>query len=237
MNVRAVVIDDEPAARRGVQLLAAADPELQLVGEAGDARAGLELCRQTKPDLVFLDVQMPLGTGFDLVAGLAAEATPAVIFVTAYEEHALKAFEVSAADYLLKPFEDARFHSAVAKAKTEIRLRRPAPDRILIKSAGEIFFLKPAEVDWIEAEGDYMQVHAGGKSYPVRETMAKLSARLDARQFLRIHRSTLVNVDRVARIRPAQGGDYTVVLADDTELKLSRGHHESLAALLGRGGA
>lgn len=256
MNVRAVVIDDEPAARRGVQLLAATDPDLQLVGEAADARSGLELCRELKPDLVFLDVQMPHGTGFDVVAGLPSEASPAVIFVTAYDEYALKAFEVSAADYLLKPFEDSRFRAAVAKAKGDLRLRRlergldarleqiaqhvqtpaavPESDRILIKSAGEIFFLKPADVDWIEAEGDYMQVHAGGKTYPVRETMAKLSARLDSRRFIRIHRSTLVNIDRVSRIRPAQGGDYTVVLADGTELKLSRGHHESLATLLGR---
>jgi len=183
---------------------------------------------------------------------------PAVIFVTAYDEHALRAFEVNAVDYLLKPYDDLRFAAALQRGKDEVRRRQtdtvnsrlhqlldylqqvppPAPppentaDRILLKSSGEIFFLKAEEIDWIEAEGDYMKFHVNGRTHLMRETMARLEARLDPKHFIRIHRSTIVNIDRLRKLSPSFAGEYAVILHDGTKLKLSRGYHERIAALL-----
>lgn len=259
-RLRTVIIDDEPAARRGVRLLLARDARVVVVGEASSGTEALVLIRREKPDLVFLDVQMPDGDGFEVLRQLGTEHAPAVVFVTAYDEHALRAFEVNAVDYLLKPYDDARFFAAVARAAETIRRRRtdgvnerlvqlldylqttganrtPGPaeaesERILIKSSGEIFFLKACEIDWIEAEGDYMKFHVGGRAHLMRETMARLEARLDPARFIRIHRSTIVNLDRVRKLSPSFGGDYTVVLHDGTSLKLSRGYHERIDTLL-----
>jgi two-component system LytT family response regulator len=255
--IRALVVDDEAIARRGMQQLLGHDPEVEVVGEAAGVGEATEMCARLRPELAFLDVQMPGGTGFDVLASLGSGLAPVVVFVTAYDEFALRAFEVSATDYVLKPYDDTRFQAAVNRAKTEVRRRKaatwderlarlmdyvrigenPPPagattDRILVKSSGEIFFLKPEEIDWIEAEGDYMKFHVGGKVHLTRETMAKLSTRLEPRRFIRIHRSTIVNIDRVAKIKPALAGDYTVVLQDETKLKLSRSHHEGLAAIM-----
>ena len=182
-----------------------------------------------------------------------------MIFVTAYDEHALRAFEVNAVDYLLKPYDDDRFAAALQRAKDEVRRRQadtvnarlhqlldylqqaPQPgaapaenasDRILLKSSGEIFFLKAEEIDWIEAEGDYMKFHVSGRTHLMRETMARLEARLDPRKFIRIHRSTIVNIDRLRKLSPSFAGEYAVILHDGTKLKLSRGYHERIATLL-----
>lgn len=255
--IRTLVVDDESVARRGMKLLLSHDPEIEVVGEAASVAEATEMCAQLRPELAFLDVQMPGGSGFDVLAALGSGLAPVVVFVTAYDEFALRAFEVSAIDYILKPYDDTRFQSSVNRAKSEVRRRKaatlderltrlmdyvrmgenpPPPgsttDRILVKSSGEIFFLKPEEIDWIEAEGDYMKFHVGGKVHLTRETMAKLSTRLDSRRFIRIHRSAIVNVDRVAKIKPALAGDYTVVLQDETKLKLSRSHHQGLAAIM-----
>jgi two-component system LytT family response regulator len=256
---RALVADDEPAARRGVRLLLDRDPSIEVVAEAATGREAAELLRRERPELAFLDVQMPGGDGFEALAAIEPAARPAVVFVTAYDEHALRAFEVNAVDYLLKPYDDARFAAAVERAKEEVRRRQadtvnarltqlldylqrsgPVPepvaersyDRILLKSSGEIFFLKAEEIDWIEAEGDYMKFHVAGRTHLMRETMARLEERLDPRRFLRIHRSTIVNVDRLRKLSPSFGGEYAVVLQDGTKLKLSRGYHERIAALL-----
>lgn len=258
--VPAIIVDDEPAARRGVRLLLERDPEVEVVGEAGTGVEAAELIRRTRPALAFLDVQMPGSDGFEALARLEPAELPTVVFVTAYDEYALRAFEVHAVDYLLKPYDDARFGVALRRAKEEVRRRqgeavnvrlrqlldylgangrpggeagaeRPG-DRILIKSSGEIYFLKIDEIDWIEAEGDYMKFHAGGRSHLMRETMARLEARLDPRRFLRIHRSTIVNIDRLRKLSPTFAGDYVVVLHDGTKLKLSRGYHERIAPLL-----
>ena len=256
---RALVADDEPAARRGVRLLLERDPTITVVAEAATGRETAGLLRRERPELAFLDVQMPGGDGFEALAEIEPAARPAVVFVTAYDEHALRAFEVNAVDYLLKPYDDARFAAAVERAKEEVRRRQadtvnarlaqlldylqrtgPAPepvadpshDRILLKSSGEIFFLKAGEIDWIEAEGDYMKFHVAGRTHLMRETMARLEARLDPRRFLRIHRSTIVNVDRLRKLSPSFGGEYAVVLQDGTKLKLSRGYHERIAELL-----
>jgi two-component system LytT family response regulator len=255
--IRTVIIDDEPAARRGVRLLLERDAAVEIVGEAADGHEAAKLMAREKPDLAFLDVQMPGCDGFEALAKVGATGAPAVIFVTAYDEHALRAFEVHAIDYLLKPFDDERFTAALERAKETLRhgesdtvnkrltqlleyLRsvsgalKPADGagRILVKSSGEIFFLKADEVDWIEAEGDYMKFHVAGRSHLMRETMARLEARLDETRFVRIHRSTIVNIERVRKLSPSFAGEYAVVLHDGTKLKLSRGYHERIASLL-----
>ncbi len=262
-RIRTIIVDDEPTARRGVRLLLERDSGVDIVGEASGGAEAAALMKREKPDLAFLDVQMPGCDGFEALTQVGAEAAPAVVFVTAYDEHALHAFEVNAVDYLLKPYDDTRFSAALQRAKAEVRLRqsdsvnsrlsqlldylqqngeRPADpargeaagDRILLKSSGEIFFLKADEIDWIEAEGDYMKFHVGGRSHLMRETMARLEARLDPKRFIRIHRSTIVNIDRLRKLSPSFAGEYAVVLHDGTKLKLSRGYHERIAELMKR---
>lgn len=232
-----------------------------MVGEAANGFEAVDLIRSEQPDLVFLDVQMPGCDGFQVLEKIGRANAPAVIFVTAYDEHALHAFEVNAVDYLLKPYDDERFNSAVARAKDAVRRRSVEADnsrlnqlmeflqtrmgmkastdaaaesheRILIKSSGDIYFLKAEEIDWIEAEGDYMKFHAAGRSHLMRETMARLEARLDPKRFMRIHRSTIVNIDRLRKLSPSFAGEYAVVLQDGTKLKLSRGYHYRIAGLL-----
>jgi two-component system, LytTR family, response regulator len=258
-RIRAIIVDDEPTARRGVRLLLERDQSVDIVGEAAGGAEAADLIRREKPDLAFLDVQMPGCDGFEALSKVGADAAPAVVFVTAYDEHALRAFEVNAVDYLLKPYDDTRFSAALQRAKEEVRRRqadhvnarltqlldylqqnggRPdakqeiAGDRILIKSSGEIFFLKAEEIDWIEAEGDYMKFHVSGRTHLMRETMARLEARLDPKRFIRIHRSTIVNIDRLRKLSPSFAGEYAVILHDGTKLKLSRGYHERIATLL-----
>ncbi|PTY00072.1 LytTR family DNA-binding domain-containing protein [Opitutus sp. ER46] len=256
--VRAVIIDDEPMARRGVHLLLERDAGVEIVGEAADGVAGLELLQRVQPELAFVDVQMPAGNGFDMLRRLAPEGLPVVVFITAYDEYALQAFDVQAVDYLLKPYDDERFARALERAKEAVRRRRQddwseglaelrqllqhvregkpggteAPERILVKTSGEIVLLKPDEVDWIEAEGDYVKFHVGGHAHMMRETMARLEARLNPKHFVRIHRSTIVNIERIRKLSPSFAGDYVVILQDGTRLRLSRGFHERLASLL-----
>ncbi len=259
-RIRTIIVDDEPAARRGIRLLLERDGGVEIVGEAAGGVEAAELIRREKPDLAFLDVQMPGGDGFAALSQLDSAVTPAVVFVTAYDEHALRAFEVNAVDYLLKPFDDARFAAALQRGKAEVRRRQSdvvnsrltqlldylqqtgervvapredvAGDRILLKSSGEIFFLTADEIDWIEAEGDYMKFHVAGRAHLMRETMARLEARLDPKRFIRIHRSTIVNIDRLRKLSPSFAGEYAVILSDGTKLKLSRGYHERIASLM-----
>lgn len=275
-KIKTLVIDDEPAARRSIRLLLDHDPDIEVVGEAASGSAAVRLIRKERPDLVFLEVQMPEMDGFTVLASLGDCPAPAVVFVTAHDRHALQAFEVGAVDYLLKPFADERFWAAVRRAKTEIVRRQidvighkltdfvdylktgapalaaPSPasptvpadapaaqapetitrDRILLKAGGEIFFLKAEEIDWIEAEGDYMKFHARGRVHLLRETMGSLEDRLDPKRFIRIHRSTIVNIDRVKKLSPTFAGEYVVILHDGAKLRLSRGYHERLQELL-----
>lgn len=254
---RTVIVDDEPTARRGVRLLLEQDLEIEIVGEASTGDEAVELILREHPAIAFLDVQMPGGDGFQALAKLGPQRIPAVVFVTAYDEHALRAFDVHAVDYLLKPYDDARFAEALRRAKQaaaqasettmQSRLAQlleylqglpPAAgggeplDHIMVKSSGEYYFLKAADIDWIEAEGDYMKFHVGGRTHLMRETMARLEARLDPKRFVRIHRSTIVNVDRLWKLSPSFGGDYSAVLQDGTKLRLSRGYHDRIAALI-----
>lgn len=262
LPIRTLIVDDEPTARRGMRLLLGTQPDIVVAGEAGHPSEAVELITRLKPDLVLLDVQMPQGDGFDVIERVGVMEMPSVIFVTAYDDYALRAFEVNAIDYLLKPFEDERFFTAIQRARETVRLRKaealntrltrllqylesrppesPAEkanvdafsDRILVKSSGEILFLKYEEIDWIDAEGDYMVFHVAGKTHLLRETMARLEARLDPKRFIRIHRSTIVNVDRVRKLTPSFVGEYTVVLHDGTKLKLSRSYQERLQEIL-----
>lgn len=260
-RLRAIIVDDEPAARRGVRLLLERDPGVEIAGEAATGAEAAALIASERPDLAFLDVQMPGSDGFEALSRIDPALAPVVVFVTAYDEHALRAFEVHAVDYLLKPYDDARFAAALQRAKQEARRRQTDAvnshltqllallrqtgdrtaaaqaaekpgDRILLKSSGEIFFLKAEEIDWIEAEGDYMKFHVAGRAHLMRETMARLEARLDPKRFIRIHRSTIVNIDRLRKLSPSFAGEYAVILHDGTKLKLSRGYHERIAALL-----
>lgn len=263
-KIQTLIVDDEPAARRGVRMLLERDAELRVIGEAASGPEAAKRILADKPDLVFLDVQMPGMDGFKVLEAVAGQHQPVVIFVTAYDRHALQAFEVNAVDYLLKPFDDERFWAAVRRAKAEFQRRQtdalgeklshllaylqqaPGPaaapaapepeaitrERILLKTGGEIFFLKADEIDWIEAEGDYMKFHAGGRTHLLRETMGRLEEKLDAKRFIRIHRSTIVNIDRVKKLSPSFAGEYAVVLADGTKLRLSRGYHERLQELM-----
>lgn len=267
-KIRTLIVDDEPAARRGVRMLLERDPDVKVIGESASGADAVEKIMQGRPDLVFLDVQMPEMNGFKVLETVAAKHTPAVIFVTAYDRHALQAFEVNAVDYLLKPFDDERFWAAVHRAKAEIQRRQTAvlteklsrllnylqgvasrgpagsvapaadepeaitPERLLLRSGGDIFFVKMEEIDWIEAEGDYMKFHAGGRTHLLRETMNRLARKLDPKRFIRIHRSTIVNLDRVRKLTPSFAGEYAVVLADGTKLKLSRTYHDRLQELM-----
>ncbi len=263
-KIRTLIVDDEPLARQNIRLLLEADPEVEIVGEAGDGAAAVRAIRKLSPDLVFLDVQMPELSGFDALERLDADKLPAIVFVTAFDRYALRAFDVHALDYLLKPFDDARFEKALRQAKSQIGQReisrlsqrllalledrdaqaRPPParraasylTRLLVKSSGRVFFLKTDDIDWVEAADYYIKLHVGRKSHLLRESMSELESKLDPEKFVRIHRSTIVNLDRVREMHPLFGGEYAVLLHDGTELKLSRSRREQLQKLLNPGG-
>ncbi|HEX2187390.1 MAG TPA: LytTR family DNA-binding domain-containing protein [Longimicrobiaceae bacterium] len=262
MPIRSLVVDDEPLARRRVLRLLKAEPEAEVAGSAASGDEAVEAIRSLSPDLVFLDVQMPGTDGFGVLEALGPGEMPYVVFVTAYDQYALRAFEVHALDYLLKPFDAPRFHRAFGRARAQIRRREtrehrtrlisllgdlaagreapdPAPgaaqpmDRLLVRSDGRILFLRAEEIDWIGAQGNYAELHVGADAYLIRETMGELEARLDPGRFLRVHRSTIVNLDRVRELRPWFGGDYRVMLHDGTELHLSRVYRARAAERLG----
>lgn len=258
--IRALVVDDEPAARAAIRTLLADDVDIQLVGECADGRAALEAIERDAPDLLFLDIQMPEMDGFTLLRRLDPNELPVVVFVTAYDQYALRAFEVHALDYLLKPFDDERFREAVAHAKQQVRqgklgalseqlaallegVGRPptaAPGngqylkRLAIKAGGRVTILSVKDIDWIEAEGDYVKIHAGKAWHLLRETMKHLETQFDPARFVRIHRSTIVNVERIKELQPYFRGEHVVILQDGTSLKLSRGYKDHLEAALGR---
>ncbi len=224
--IRAVIVDDEPLAREGVRLLLAEDPEVTVVGEAAGGRAAVAALRRLRPDLVFLDVQLPDADGFDVLAEIPLAEQPVVVFVTAYDRYALRAFEVHALDYLLKPFSDDRFRDALRRAKARLR-EAPARPRLVIKDGGRVVFLPVDEIDWIESADYYAQLHAGRNAYLLRESLASLEARLDPARFVRVHRRVILNRDRLREVRE-RGRAYVALLADGTELPVARGHRRRL---------
>ena len=249
LPVSALIVDDEPAARGAIRTLLAEDPEIEIVGECANGRAALDDIRRRSPDLVFLDIQMPDMDGITMLRQLDPRLLPVVLFVTAYDSYALRAFEVHALDYLLKPFDDGRFREAVTQAKHHVRQRRAgaltqqlqallAPSsyvqRLAIKGDGRVMIVNTADVDWFEAEGDYVRIHTGKNRHLLRETMKRLEEQLDPAQFVRIHRSTIVNIDRIKELQPFFKGEYVVLLTDGTSLKMSRGYKAQLEKLLGR---
>ena len=260
-RIRALVVDDEPAARAAIRALLADDADIQIVAECSDGCAALDVIERETPDLMFLDIQMPEMDGFTLLRRLDPAHIPVVVFVTAYDQYALRAFAVHALDYLLKPFDDERFREAVGRAKQQVRQgklgalseqiaallegvgRSPAPaaphngqylKRLAIKAGGRVAILGVKDIDWIEAEGDYVKIHAGRTWHLLRETMKRLETQFDPSRFVRIHRSTIVNVERIKELQPYFRGEHVVILHDGTSLKLSRGYKEHLEAVLGR---
>jgi two-component system LytT family response regulator len=250
MKIRVLVVDDEPLARERLADLVAAEPDLELVGQCANGNEALAAIRAQKPDLVFLDVQMPERDGFGVLAELEPGKMPAVIFVTAYDQFAIKAFDVHAVDYLLKPFDTERFQKALGRARGQIQGQtgdiqnqlsallahlKPggqAVDRLAVKSGGAVVFVKIEELDWVEAADNYVQLHVGANCHLHRETLTALAERLPEK-FLRISRSTLVNLDRIKELQPLTHGDYAVILADGTRLTLSRGYREEVKQVLG----
>ena len=214
-KIRTLVVDDEPLARSNLAVLLRLDPEIELTGECGSGIEAVAAIRDRKPDLVFLDVQMPECDGFDVLELLGRDLPPAIVFVTAYDQYALRAFETGALDYLLKPFNNVRFELALARAKERIALNRNQPratDRLAIKSARQVYFLKISEIDWIEAADYYACLHAGPKTHLLRRSMSELEHDLDPAAFCRTHRSTIVNLDRVRAVELNQDGEYDVLL-------------------------
>ncbi len=253
MNVSALIIDDEPVARAGLRAMLHAIEWVEVIGEAGDGESAVTAINSLRPELVFLDVQMPGATGFDVIEAIGGERMPFVVFVTAYDKYALKAFDVHAVDYLLKPFDKERFQSGLMKARAHIERRstgdierrllelvqdlRPASSRVerfVIKSGGRVFFVRAEDIDWIEAAGNYVKLHVGQEAHLFRETMNALEARLNPDVFYRIHRSHIINIERVKELRPWFNGEYVVFLKDGTRLTLSRGYREKLQERLGR---
>jgi two-component system LytT family response regulator len=229
------VVDDEPLARSNLTVLLRRDPEIEVVRECGSGTEALAEIRGSKPDLVFLDVQMPECDGFDVLEMLGGELPPAVVFVTAYDQYALRAFEAGALDYLLKPFDNARFDLALARAKDRIAHDRNTPrmlEKFVVKSAGQVSFLKASEIDWIEAADYYSCLHVGARTHLLRRSMAELEAELDRTVFCRIHRSTIVRLDRVRGMKLNESGEYDVVLEDGTRLRLSRRYRRELQSRL-----
>jgi two-component system LytT family response regulator len=235
-RIRALVVDDEPLARSNLTVLLRRDPEIDVVRECGSGIEALAEIRGSKPDLVFLDVQMPECDGFDVLEMLGGgELPPAVVFVTAYDQYALRAFEAGALDYLLKPFDNARFDRALGRAKERIAHERNPPptlERFAVKSAGQVSFLKISEIDWIEAADYYSCLHVGARTHLLRRSMAELDEELDQAVFCRIHRSTIVKLDRVRGLTLNESGEYDVVLEDGTKLRLSRRYRKQLQSRL-----
>jgi len=252
-KIRTLVVDDEPIARERILALLQQENDVEVIGQCADGVQAVSAIQQQSPDLVFLDVQMPGCDGFGVIQNIGADRMPTVVFVTAYDEYALRAFEVHALDYLLKPFGKDRFQETLKHARESLERRRAGDlgrrllalvhdlkpeqqrlDRLVVKSGGRVFFLRTDEIDWIEAAGNYVRLHLGEESHLFRETMNGMESRLDGRRFVRIHRSRIVNTERIKELQPWFNGEYVVILRNGTRLTLSRGYREKLQEQLGK---
>ena len=253
MKLRVLIVDDEPPARSLIATLLRQEPDVEVVGECENGRSAVAAIESLGPDLVFLDVQMPGLDGFGVLAELPSNRWPLFVFVTAYDQHAVRAFEIHALDYLLKPFEYDRLRQSVQRARGELTKTGDAAhqqrllalledlmdrsqnwDRLAVRDARRITFFKPEEIDWIEAEGNYLRLHAGKKSHLLRQTMQMAEARLASKKFLRISRSTLVNLERVREWQPLFHGDSLLTLEDGTRLTVTRMYREGLDRVMAR---
>lgn len=252
LKLAVLVVDDEPPARRKIRRFLEADPDIETIDEAGDGRTALRALQKGRHDLVFLDVQMPALDGFGVIEELDRETLPEIVFVTAHDDYAIKAFQVRALDYLLKPFDEKRFRQSLARAKQHIRMDRTAElagaveslvqeikggggggaprhlERIMVKSGGRVFFVKTRKISWIEAAANYVKLYVLGDEHLLRDTLEGLEKKLDPGRFARVHRSHIVNIDHVTEMYHWSHGDYMIVLKDGTELKLSRRYRGSL---------
>jgi two-component system LytT family response regulator len=255
MTLRTLIVDDEAHARARIRHALQDEPDVALVGECANGREALESIRREQPDLVFLDIQMPGFTGFDVCARLSEGGAPVpfIIFCTAYDQYALKAFEVHAIDYLLKPFDRERFKQALDHARARLRRAAPTPadqrladlladlragakpsDRLVFKQDGRVVFVRAEAIDWLEADGNYVRIHCGRESHYVRETLAGLEAQLPAEQFMRVSRSALVNLDRVKEFQPLFYGDFSVLLLNGAKVAMSRNYRDRLDKLMAK---
>jgi two-component system, LytTR family, response regulator len=252
-DIRALIVDDEPHARARVRELLGGQADVMVTGECGNGREAIAAIRRDRPDLVFLDVQMPGIGGFGVLEALEPAQAPAVVFVTAFDEFAVRAFEVHALDYLLKPFDGPRFLRSLERARDAVRRRRAGQlddrlagllarldtgdrylRRVLVKAGSRTVLLRTEEIDWLESAANYVRVHVGRERHLLRETMTALEDKLDPDRFVRIHRSTIVNLDRVRELEPYFHGDYVLRLADGTRLTLSRSYRDRVQERLGR---
>jgi two-component system, LytTR family, response regulator len=250
MKIRTVIVEDEPLARERLRMLLEKDSEIEVIAECGDGRSAVTAINEHHPDLVFLDIQLPERNGFDVISDLGSSRLPAIIFVTAYDRFALKAFEVHAIDYLLKPFDIERFERALRHAKSQLgkseskgqdeairelagnlRSERSGTKRISIKSSGKLIFIRTDEIDFVEAADNYVKVHVGSDLHVVRDTLGAFESRLPSDDFVRISRSCIINLDRVKELQPLEYGEYEVLLQDGTHLRLTRGFRQNLQRL------
>ncbi len=256
-KIRSLIVDDEPIARKGIRRELERDPEIEVAGECRNGRDAVAFILERSPDLVFLDLQMPELDGFGVVEQVGVEVMPTVVFVTAFDEFALKAFEMHALDYILKPFNSQRFQNTLQRAKRQVQQTSASDvnerllaliqeskdsqksaaflERIVVKASGRIFFLNVEEIDWIEASDNYVRLHVGTESHLVQGTMSKLEGKLDPKRFLRIHRSTIVNVSRIKELQPLFHGEYAIRLVNGKELTSSRSHRERLQQFIENG--
>jgi two-component system, LytTR family, response regulator len=247
LTIRALIVDDEPLARRSIRRFLNRGSGIEIIGQCSDGESAVDAIRSEKPDLVFLDVQMPEMTGFDVIRQIGPEAMPVTIFVTAYDRYAVRAFEMNAIDYLLKPFGEQRFAQALKRAKERLAgksnlddlrvlLAGPAQaqidDRLTVSANGRILLINVKDIDWISASGNYAQIYTGNRHYEIRQSLTTLEARLNPHEFVRIHRSTIVNVRRIREIQPWFHGHHLVVLQNGQELRMSR-YQRDVAKRLG----
>jgi two-component system, LytTR family, response regulator len=263
LTLRVLLVDDNPFARDTLRNLLSAEPGVEVIGECADGAEALEALQREAPDLLFLDVDMPQLDGFGVLEAVGDAQAPVVVFVTAHEHYAIRAFEENALDYLVKPVHRERFRQALERARREVEERggevyseriramleglredqkglerllsgaQPHLERLLVKAGDRVVLLATPEIDWVEAEGNYVRLHAGRGGWLIREKISTLEERLDPDTFMRVHRSTIVNLHRVAELRPLPSGDFVVLLKDGTELKLSRGYRQKLAERVG----
>lgn len=248
LRIRTLIVDDEQLARERLLSLLEGDPDIEIMGECSSGKEAIAAIKTESPDLVFLDVQMPEGDGFDVLESIDFHTMPIVVFVTAYDQYAIRAFDVHALDYLLKPFDQTRFEQALVRAKSEVVLRnntnvnqkllsmlehieshKKELDRILVKSSGKVFFLKFDEIDWVESAGNYVKLHVGSESHLLRETMGEMERKLGNEKFVRIHRTVIVNLDRIKELQPWFNGEYIVILNNGMKLTASRGYKKKLS--------
>jgi two-component system, LytTR family, response regulator len=241
MSIRVLIVDDEPLARKRIRRLLADEPDLSIVDECGTGSEAIKMIQESPPDLLFLDIQMPGMGGFEVLQSINIERTPAIIFVTAYDQYALKAFEVHALDYLLKPFKQERFRKAVERARAQLaktgqqsdpgltaligklRAEQAYLDRFMVKSSNRVVLVKTSDVEWIESAANYVLLHVGDKTHIVRETMQALETKLSPRTFQRISRSAIVNLERIKELQPMGKGQYVIILNNGKQLTMSRG--------------